>query len=582
MKFKKNARFFVIYFFVIAFFVISVSRLFFLQVFKSAESETTIKRLLSLTTRDPAPRGKICDRNGTVLAGNRQGYIITIKKGEDLPLATTIKNLSLICDTSYEELLYTMQEQGFSYNNPFIFSEDADFELVTKIKESPEKYPCAEISTQPVREYFFPETAVHLLGRCGIISKEEYETLDGYNRDDYIGKQGAERAFESILRGTHGTRAKEKYVDSKTKTFCDDVAPIPGKDVILTIDLPLQQQAEKALMHAVSSNSDALGGAVVVTDVNSGEVLAVASNPTYNIAEFSKNYTKLSKDKRKPIFNRSLSGLYEPGSTFKPITAIAALEGGVLEHNETIKTLGKYEYFDQVFRCNIYREKGKNHGTIDVRQALSVSCNYFFYELGKRTGIDIISKYASQFGLGSPSGIELTQEEAIGTVASFKERTAKNGKWYAGDTLQAAIGQSDNRFTPIALANYAAALANGGTVYRCHVLKGIKNEEDIVYTKPEILTTIDISPKTMQTIKEGMVKVTTKGTAKDVFSGFPITVAGKTGTAQVGGRTNGLFIGYAPADEPKISFCVVIEGGKSGNLAATVAKSISSHYFNVK
>lgn len=582
MKFKKNTRFFVIYFFVIVFFVISVLRLFFLQISENKESEATIKRMLSLTTRDPAPRGKICDRNETVLAGNRRGYIITIKKGEDLPLATTVKNLSLICDISYDELLYNMQTQGFSYNNPFVLSEDADFELVTKIKESPEKYPCAQILTQPVREYFFPETAVHLLGRCGIISKEEHESLNGYNRDDYIGKQGAERAFENILRGTHGTRAKEKYVDSTTKTFCDDVAPIPGKDVILTIDLPLQQQTEKALSDAVSNNSGAVGGAVVVIDVNSGEVLAMASNPTYNITEFSKNYSKLSTDKNKPIFNRSLSGLYEPGSTFKPVTAIAALESGTLAPDETIKTLGKYEYFDQIFRCNIYREKGKIHGTIDVQDALSVSCNYFFYELGNRTGIDEISQYAFLFGLNSATGIELTQEEAIGTVASFKERSAKGEKWYAGDTLQAAIGQSDNRFTPIALANYSAALANGGTIYRCHVLKGVKDQEKTIYTKPEILNTIDISEKTMQTIKEGMIKVTTQGTAKDVFSKFPVLVAGKTGTAQVSGRTNGLFIGYAPADNPEISFCVVVEGGKSGNLAANVAKSILSHYFNAQ
>jgi penicillin-binding protein 2 len=310
-------------------------------------------------------------------------------------------------------------------------------------------------------------------------------------------------------------------------------------------------------------------------------VLASASNPDYNINEFNKKYKELSNNKNKPFFNRSLSGLYEPGSTFKPITAIAALQSGVLTPNEKIKTLGKYEYFDRVFRCNIYREKGKTHGRIDVSEALSVSCNYFFYELGKRAGINEIFRYAHSFGLDASTGIELSKEESIGTIASPDNRKARGGHWYAGDTLQAAIGQSDNQFTPIALCNYAAALANGGTLYSAHILKGVcENENKISYAEPKILNTLDILPKTMQTIREGMLMVTKSGTAKDVFSDFSIDVAGKTGTAQRGGRTNGLFIGYAPADNPKISFCVVVEGGASGNQAARILKEILVNYFN--
>ncbi|MBQ3181485.1 MAG: penicillin-binding protein A, partial [Clostridia bacterium] len=307
-----------------------------------------------------------------------------------------------------------------------------------------------------------------------------------------------------------------------------------------------------------------------------------ASNPDYNLDEFSKNYKELSLNKNKPFFNRSLSGLYEPGSTFKPITAIAALESGGLSHSEKIKTLGKYEYFDRVFRCNIYREKGKTHGKIDVAEALGVSCNYFFYELAKRVGIDKISDLAKDFGLGSATGIELTQEETVGTIATPKNRKEHGGYWYAGDALQAAIGQSDNRFTPIALCNYAAALANGGTLYSAHVLKGVQdNNGQISYTEPKIINTLDISQKTLQTIREGMFLVTKSGTAKDVFSDFPQDVAGKTGTAQVNKRTNGLFIGYAPINTPEIAFCVVVEGGASGNQAAEIAKRILTKYFNI-
>jgi len=556
-------------------------RILYLQAVKSDAANKSVESMLSLSEKSPAPRGEIFDRNGIKLATNREGFIVLVKGGDDLSLETTLKNLAKVSDTSYDELEKELKHQGFSYNNPFVFSEDADAKTITKIKETPDKFPCVEILTAPVREYFYPDTAVHLLGRCGLISKEEFEKLSGYSRDDTVGKQGAEKAFEEILRGTDGVRAKEKYTNKTTKKFVKDIEPLSGKNIFLTIDLNLQKAAEDALSDVIKNSSGAVGGAVVVTDVNSGEVLAIASNPEYNLDEFNKNYKELSKNKNKPFFNRSLSGLYEPGSTFKPITAIAALESGELSHSETIKTLGKYEYYDRVFKCNIYREKGKTHGKIDVAEALGVSCNYFFYELGKRVGIDKISDLAKDFGLGSATGIELTQEEAIGTIATPKNRKEHGGYWYAGDALQAAIGQSDNRFTPIALCNYAATLANGGTLYAAHVLKGVKdNDGKISYTEPKIINSLDILPKTLQTIREGMFLVTKSGTAKDVFSDFPQDIAGKTGTAQVNKRTNGLFIGYAPINNPEIAFCVVVEGGASGNQAAKVAKRVLTEYFN--
>jgi len=556
-------------------------RILYLQAVKSDAANKSVESMLSLSEKSPAPRGEIFDRNGIKLATNREGFIVLVKGGDDLSLETTLKNLAKVSDTSYDELEKELKHQGFSYNNPFVFSEDADAKTITKIKETPDKFPCVEILTAPVREYFYPDTAVHLLGRCGLISKEEFEKLSGYSRDDTVGKQGAEKAFEEILRGTDGVRAKEKYTNKTTKKFVKDIEPLSGKNIFLTIDLNLQKAAEDALSDVIKNSSGAVGGAVVVTDVNSGEVLAIASNPEYNLDEFNKNYKELSKNKNKPFFNRSLSGLYEPGSTFKPITAIAALESGELSHSETIKTLGKYEYYDRVFKCNIYREKGKTHGKIDVAEALGVSCNYFFYELGKRVGIDKISDLAKDFGLGGATGIELTQEEAIGTIATPKNRKEHGGYWYAGDALQAAIGQSDNRFTPIALCNYAATLANGGTLYAAHVLKGVKdNDGKISYTEPKIINSLDILPKTLQTIREGMFLVTKSGTAKDVFSDFPQDIAGKTGTAQVNKRTNGLFIGYAPINNPEIAFCVVVEGGASGNQAAKVAKRVLTEYFN--
>ncbi len=582
MKKRKFTRFFVLYIFTVSFFLLCAVRLVYLQGISVKEAQKTVDTALSLNKRDIAPRGIIADRNKTVLAGNRKGYFVTINKGEDDELAQTVKALADYEGITYRELLYRMQENGFSKNNPFVFSEDAPLDLVIKIKEFPQKYPCARVTTRPVRDYPYPETAAHLLGRCGLISREEYEKKQGYKRDDYIGKQGVERAFEDILRGSDGTIPVEKYVSGEMRTFSESVAPIQGSNVILTIDLPLQQACESALS-ATIRQVGASGGAAIVCDVYSGEVLSIASYPTYNIKDFNKDYTRLAKDKNKPFFNRSISGLYAPGSTFKPITAIAAMEAGKLNSSEKMKTTGEYEYFNHTFRCNIFRTTGKTHGTIDVSHALGVSCNWFFYELGKRVGIDAIYNTAHDFGLDSPTGIELSHEEATGIAANPKNRQAHNKHWYAGDALQAAIGQSDNMFTPVALANYISAIANGGTLYRMHILRATESPNgEISYTEPQVMNKIYLKTDTLNAVRKGLTAVTQSGTAAEIFKDFSVSVAGKTGSAQTGRATNGLFVGYAPGDNPQIAFCVVVEGAPSGNTAAQVAKDILDYYFNTE
>ncbi len=562
-------RFKIIYILLSTFFVCLVFRLGYLQIAKAKDARTEVSARLSLSETQYAPRGEITDRNGTVLAGNRQGYILRIKKSSQEDVDVTVRNLSAILNIPYDEMYQDMEDNDFSYYNPYVVSEDTIPEIITKIKETPESFPCAELKLRPVREYFYPDVAVHLLGRCGIITADEYKKNPSYRRDDYIGKQGAEKAFEEILRGTDGRVALEKG----GKIFETDIDAVQGKTVALTIDFPLQEATEASLENTIKSTKGALSGAIVITDVNSAEILAMASYPDYNITDFSKDYKKLLNDKNKPLFNRAIAGLYEPGSTFKPITAAAALELGVISPATKIKTLGKYDYYDRSFRCNIYRETKKTHGTINLSQALCVSCNYFFYELGDKTGIDAIAATAESFCLGSPTGIELSGEEATGHIAHPDNRT---NHWYAGDTLQAAIGQSDNRFTPLSLANYAAALANGGRVYSCHILKSIDGKEQ----EKVLLNKVNLSANTLDAIHQGMVAVTTSGTAKQVFRNFPVSVAGKTGSAQTGGKTNGLFIGYAPADNPKIAFCGVIEGAPSGNTAATAIKSAISTYFS--
>ena len=528
---------------------------------------------LALSEREPAQRGEIRDRNGETLAGSKTGYMVRVKKGSDDAVSLTVKNLAKVTDSTEEEILANMEKENFSYYNPYIFDESADARLITKIKETPDLFPSVEIKEVSVREYFYPDLCAHLLGRCGKVTEDDLAR--GYNLTDLIGKQGAEKAFEEYLRGTDGKSAVVKSTSRGDVTFTEDIPQRAGKNVYLTIDINLQESAENALKDVISKTYGATSGAVVITDVNSGEILALASYPSYNIEDFSKNYDSLLKDKDKPLFNRATAGLYEPGSTYKPITAIASMEAGTLRHSEIINTKGKYEYYDRAFRCNIYRETGKTHGRINVAQALGVSCNYFFYELGHRTGIDKIAETAHLFGLDVPTGIEISQEEAVGKIAHPQNRSSH---WYAGDTLQAAIGQSDNRFTPLALANYAAALANGGTLYSAHILKAVDEEK----VTPTVKNKISISNETLNAIRQGMLYVTQKGTAKSVFSDFRVSVAGKTGTSQVSGKTNGLFIGYAPADAPEIAFCAVIEGAPSGNTAAEVIKNAIPTHFNIQ
>ena len=485
---------------------------------------------------------------------------------------------------------YSMEKNGFSVSSPYTLAEDVDIETVTKIKEHADLFPGVAVHEQPVREYLYPETATHILGRVGKISSDEYEQLknDGYGRNDYIGKQGAEKAFEQYLRGTDGVSSVERQIDGESTNFIESVDPVPGNSVILTLDLDLQLAAEESLKKAVdstkSSSSSKNGGAVVAVDVNSGEILATASYPTYDITQFSEKYNEMAEDKSNPMFNRAFAGLYEPGSTFKPISTIAAIDSGVLEPDEKIETKGEYKYLDRTFKCNIFRTKGLTHGTINVSEAIGVSCNYFFYEVGRRTGIEKIAETAEKFGLGDLTGVELSGEEAKGRIATPENREKSGEKWYPGDVLQAAIGQSDNLFTPLALANYTAALANGGTTYKTKLLKAVKSETDetiIKSTTPEIKQLAGASKEALTAVKDGMLKVTEPGgTAYSVFSDFPVSVAGKTGSAQVSGGTNGLFICYAPAENPQIAVSVALENGGSGTLAASVARDVLDGYFS--
>lgn len=488
---------------------------------------------------------------------------------------------------------YEMEKRSFSANNPYLFAEDVDIEVITRIKECSDEFSCVTVYTQPVRQYTNGNLAAHILGRIGIINPDEYEKLkeEGYGMNDYLGKQGIEKAFEKYLRGTDGVDSIERRVDGGESELVFSKEPISGNTVMLTIDRDLQAATERALEENIKriaatstygNGHDANSGAAVVLDLNTGEILAIASYPTYNPERFNKDYDSLYADSATPMLNRALMGTYEPGSTYKLVTALAALEEEVITPETKIETKGVYKYYGHDFMCSIYRSTRGTHGYIDVSQALQHSCNYFFYEMGDKLGIEKLTEYSTMMGLGDYTGIEL-EEEVKGQLAGPLLREKLNQPWYPGDVLQAAIGQSDNLFTPIQMANYVSTIANGGKNYKLHLLKAVKssdNEKMLITAEPEIKQEIKIKEDNLKAILDGMKLVASEGTASAAFADFPVKTGGKTGSAQVArGSSNGIYVGFAPFDDPQIAVAVVVEHGGSGGNVSYIARDIFNQYF---
>ncbi len=499
---------------------------------------------------------------------------------------------------------YYLEDKQFSnYNTPITVVEELDIQTVARISERQSDLPGVTIQVSDSREYH-TTAAAHLLGRVAIIGPEEYEELkeEGYGLNDTIGKDGMEKALESYLRGTDGVRAVE--VDRQTgqvmaEYMVEDTQP--GRNCYLTVDLALQERLEQALADTLAAikekgenskdgdGADVEGGAAVVIDVDTGEILAMASWPTYSLEHFSAQFSANNSDPMRPFFNRAIMATYSPGSTFKMCTSLAALEEGIIEPDTKIYDEGVYKRYADVGyspRCWIYRQYGRNHGNINVSQALKYSCNYFFYEMGYQLQPERLNKYATQLGLGQKTGVELSGEKA-GNLAGPESRQANGGeKWYGADTLMAAIGQSDHLFTPLQLANYVATLVNGGTRYQPHLLKTVMdytNTEVYEEVQPTVLNTVEISASSLAAIKEGMKGVVTEdGTASSYFAGFPIQVGGKTGSAQmVGHSATGVFVSFAPYDQPEIAVCVVGEYASSGGSLAPVAIAAYDQYFGL-
>ncbi len=477
-----------------------------------------------------------------------------------------------------------MELRQFSSNNSYIFAKKVNMNIVTVIKEDSTTFPGVNVTTTYERTY--PEAVgAHFLGRVGPIYKEEYDVLKdkGYSFTDVIGKEGIEKVYDLELKGKDGIQKIEQDSNGKIVSYETLEPALSGNDIILTVDLNLQRRAEEALASMINNlrikaAPDVSGGAVCVINIHSGDVLAMASYPSYSLATFEEDYSKNYKNKDKPFWNRAISGTYAPGSTYKILTSLAGLEEGAVTISERIRDLGKYTFYDDYQPvCHVYPG---SHGNVNVTDAITYSCNYYFYETGRRLGIDKLEAYSRKFGLGELSGIEIPGE-ARGIVACRDEKEERGEIWYPGDTLQASIGQSDHLFTPLQLSNYIATIVNGGTRYKTHLLYKIKDYKSgkIRETLPVIEEETEISPENYKAIMAGMRSVAEDGTASDTFRDFEIAVGGKTGTAEAVGTNNALFVAFAPYDNPEIAISVVVEHGEHGNSIAPVAKEVFEEYF---
>ena len=481
-------------------------------------------------------------------------------------------------------ILYELTVRQVVNTTAYTMVEDIDSPMVALINDG--GYKGAKVTVATARQYK-TTNAAHILGTVGKIYATDYAKLKSqhYGLNDLIGRTGVESAFEKYLRGTNGTRVISTNNSGKITSEAYLKKPQPGNTVELSIDLNLQKAAEDALSETVSrmTAEDGItrGAGVSVIEVGTGDILALASYPTFNLATYNKDYKTLAANAAKPMFNRATQGTYPPGSTFKPCTATAALESGALTTYSTYNCTGVYHYPNSDFSLHCWIYPGR-HGVLNVSGALTNSCNAFFCNAGYLTGIKTIDNYATQFGLGQHTGIEIGDK--VGVLAGPEHSKAVGATWYDGNTVQAAIGQSDNLFTPLQLSNYIATLVDGGKHYSAHLLKNVKTYDNskVVYSESsKSLNDMQLKDSTVNAIKLGMHNLTTVGDLSKYFKSCVVDAGAKTGTAQLGKniKNNGVFVCFAPYDKPKIALAIVIEkGGAGANLASTAVKIVNAYF----
>lgn len=509
---------------------------------------------------------------------------------------------------------YEASQKGYSSTKAIRIADNISREAVAEFSESSDKFVGINIVVEPVRQYTSGSLASHILGYAGKINSQEYEQRKStYGSNDIIGKTGIEYVFEEYLKGKNGTKQIDMAVDGTTTAEYVSKEATAGSDVVLTIDANLQKVTEDALasnIQKIASGGfgkayNAKAGACVVMNVNSGEVLAMASYPNYDPSDFvggisTEAWNNYTNNAAKPLVDKAIQNSYSPGSTYKMVTAIAGLESGAINLNTKINDTGVYKKYGISMNCWYYTDYHRGHGYLNVSEAIEKSCNYFFYETGDRMGIDKLAEFARYFGLGTKTGIEL-QGETAGVLAdreAKKQKHPDDQNWNPGNTLNASIGQGDNEFSPLQMARYISMLANGGHKIDVSIVKTIRNSDGSEASREEINKFVNkklgleedtqeekqLNQNYLNAVLQGMKSVTsdTGGTAYVRFKDFNISVGGKTGSAEApNNQVHAWFVGFAPFENPEIAIVVMVENGGHGNYTAEVVRDIMGEYFGM-
>ncbi len=477
----------------------------------------------------------------------------------------------------------------------YYFAEDIDIAFTSQVKER--NFAGVDVEAVTARVYE-TDYAAHLLGRVSSMSADEwtyYNSLNaGYEMNDVVGKEGVEQAFESYLRGVDGVRQIERNSQGDIMASQWETEPVSGNNVVLTLDIDLQKKVEDVMDDNMSKMYDGIiqGAAAVLVEVDTGGVLAAGSYPTFNLATYGEDIQENMENPLNPLYNRAFLGTYAPGSTFKMITGMASLEEGITSPYTTYRCDHTFDYFEENGpACWIYNQYGGTHGQQNISNAIKNSCNYYFYEVAVELGIEGISRYATMFGIGESTGIEV--QERVGVMAGPSYTESVGGVWYPGATLSVSIGQESTSVTPLQLANYTSSLVNGGTRYESHLLQEVKSGDytQVVEQYDHQATAVDLELETanLEAVKSGMRELITSGSVAYEFqrlNAMGITVGAKTGTAQLTNESsasaNAVFVCFAPYENPEVALALVVEKGGSGNNVAQMAAEILEYYFTNK
>lgn len=558
-------------------FAVLIVNLWYLQIIKGQEYEQRAINNCIRSLVEEAPRGEIFDKNDNLLITNRPAVNFTVIPAEIEDYNIVSRQLSSIMLLEESYLINKFEQLKQRPFQAQTVVRDLEKEQIIAVEEQKYKFKGTLLTVQPERKYLYQDLAAHLLGYVNEISEEElqssnYQHLSG---GDIVGKSGIEKYYDAYLRGTKGSKEVEVDALGREVLTLKSVEPIAGNDIYLTIDSKLQLYIQELMA--------GLKGTAIITEANSGKILAMVSQPGYDPNLFTQQisieqWQGIVHSKDNILCNRSIQGVYPPGSVFKLITAIAALEEGTVGLNDRIYCPGSFKLGDSTFKC--WRETG--HGNQSFLDAISNSCNVFFYNMGQRLGIDKLNHYATMFGLGEKTDIDLPGE-LTGLVPSqeWKRRTF-NQVWFPGDNINLAIGQGYLLTTPFQIHNMLCIITNDGNVYRqYHVDRIVSQSGDVIKRyEPEIIRKVNVSADTFRVVKEGMKKVVEEGTGFNArIEG--LSLAGKTGTAQnPQGENHGWFVGFAPFQNPEICITVFVEhGGDGSQSAAPIAGEIIKYYF---